>query len=576
MYLESRTPALLGALVSCLIGCSALPQAFAGTVGGTSLPRATEAQATPPSRAGVRAGTGSITGSVVSSTDVVPLGRARIVLTSPALSEGRVALSRPDGTYDFKHLPAGSYALSASRSGYASQTYGVRRPTPVALADGQAVNGIDFALLPAGVIVGRLVDEDDKPFAGATIDALVPRTVGGQPTLAAVATTESDDRGAFRLTGLPAGQYYVSAFDPAFAEVGDETGPLRYTATYYPGVTSADTATRVAVRPGVEPDGPISFALKIVRPARVSGRISAPDRRQLLSAAVIMARAEAATTAPEDATILPDGTFSFRNVPPGRYEIRARGDIVPGGTAHFATFRVLVEGRDITDVQMGLLPGATVSGLLAFEPVRTPKPATIAGIRVRAPLADGRSFGDALTGEVQPDGSYAIRGLMAGSHLLTVEGLPYPWVLKSVTSRGQDITDAGLEADARQRFEHVRITITDAATEVSGLVRDGKRQAVADAMVLLIPLAQQFWHRTSRRFGLIRTDAAGRFTIRGLPEGEYRAVASLDVDERDAYRAAVLEPLSDAGTPLSLENFEPRVVDLTLTSEAGIRHASPR
>lgn len=580
MFLESRTPALLAALVSWLIGGGSAAPLAAGTCCGSPSAWAATAQATPPARANMRVGTASIRGKVASSADA-PLGRARIVLTSPTLSESRVALSRADGTYEFTHLPAGSYALSTSRSGYAPQGYGERRSTPatpVTVGDGQSLTGIDFSLRPAGVIVGRVLDEDDQPFAGATVDALVPRTEQGQPTLAAVATTESDDRGAFRLTGLAAGQYYVSAFDPAFAHVGDETGPLRYSATYYPGVASPDRATPVTVTPGVEPPpGVISIVLKIVRPARVIGRLSAPNGGRLLSGAVIMTHTDVAMTVPsQDAMILPDGNFTFSNVLPGRYEIRARGELLPGDTAHFATFRLLVDGRDITDVQMTLLPGAIISGMIVVEAVRTPTPAAIGGIRVRAPLTDGSTFGDALTGEVLPNGSFAIRGVMAGSHLVTVEGLPYPWIVKSVVSRGQDITDVGLEADARQRFENVTITLTDAATELSGVVRDGKGKAVADAVVLLIPLAQQFWHRTSRRFGLLRTGAEGRFRIRGLPQGEYRAVASLDLDENDAFRTTVLEQLSDLGAPLSLKDLEPRVLDLQLTSADRMRRASNR
>jgi hypothetical protein len=280
--------------------------------------------------------------------------------------------------------------------------------------------------------------------------------------------------------------------------------------------------------------------------------------------------------APEDATFLPDGTFTFQNVPAGRYEIRARGEFAPGGTTHFARFRVIVEGRDISNLRLEMLPGATVTGTLVFEPQERSKVQPTGGIRVRAPLADGGSFGDALTGEVQPDGTYAIRGLMSGNHALSVEGLRDPWILKSVTYRGQDITDVGLEVDARQQFENIRIAVTDVATKLTGVVRDGSGRSVQDAMVLVIPLAQQFWHRTSRRLGVLRTDAQGRFNIRGLPAGEYRVVASVDMSERDAYGYPALERLSEAGAPLSLAALEHRELDPPLVSVAATPRATGR
>jgi hypothetical protein len=503
------------------------------------------------------------------------------VLTSPALPAPRVTISGADGTYRFQKLPAASYSLSASRSGYASQEYGGRRSGPaiaVTVGDGQTVGGIDFALAPAGVIAGRVLDEDDKPFEGATVDALVSRTDGGQATLVSIATAQSDDRGEFRLAGLPGGQYYVSAFDPAFANVGDETGPLRYTATYYPGVASAELATRVSVVPGVEPP-PIAFSLKIIRPALITGLISSEDGRSLRGAAVIMTplHGEKLAAAPtEEIMIVSDGSFAIRNVPPGRYQIRARGETEPGGTTHFATFTVLADGRDITNVAMVLVPGAIVAGTVLVEAVRAPKPASLTRLRVRAPLSDGSTFGDAVTGHVVQGNSYLLRGLMPGSHLLTVEGLQEPWVVKAVSYRGQDITDVGLDVDSRQRFDDVRVTITDVASDVSGVVRDAGGAAVADATVLIVPLSQQFWTRTNRRFRLLRTDPTGRYRVRGLPAGEYRAVATLELDESEAYRPDLVKDISEASTPLSLTSLEQRVLDLPLTSTAVRRRGSSR
>jgi hypothetical protein len=559
-----RTRALPGVLM-----CSFIPVAgTAQTVEGPSARRNAASVGSQERTAVPRTprGAGSITGTVTSTAGAAPVARARIVLASPALSNTRVALSRADGTYEFQHLPPGAYSLTATRTGYAPQPSPAKPASPISLVEGQALQRVDFALLPAGVIAGRILDEDNNPFSGATVEALVPRTEQGQLTFAAVATTESDDRGAFRLTGLPAGEYYVSASDPAFAEVGDDTGPLHYPATYYPGATSPDRGTRVAVVPGREASE-ISIALKIVRPATVSGRITGPSGVPLQSAAVILTHTDAPPPQPsENGMILPDGTFQFGNVPPGAYEVRARGELVRGGSTHFATFRVLVDGSDVSNVRLELLPGATVSGALTFEGVHTRKPAALAGIRVRAPLSDGRTFGDALSGELKPDGSYEIRGVLSGGHVISLEGLPAPWALKTVTFQGQDITDAGFDASAGQRLTDLRIAVTDTPTEVSGVVRDATGRSVTDAMVLVIPLAQQFWQRTSRRFGLLHSDAQGRFSTRGLPEGEYRVVAVADLDESEARRVTTLERLADNGTPLTLKDREQRVLDLSLTS----------
>ena len=522
---------------------------------------------------------GTITGIVRSAADARPIARARVTLTSAALTAPRVAIAASDGTYIFDKLPAGAYTVRASASGFAPQAYR-QRPNgdgvPVGLANAQRITDIDFALRIAGVLAGRILDEDRRPFAGASVDALVSRLENSQAVLVSVGNTVTDDRGEFRLAGLPEGDYYVSAFDPAFAEAGDETGPLRYSATYYPGVVQADDARRVRVTPGSSA-APIEFALRIVRPARVSGIITAPGRKQLLSGAVMMTpvNADGLTAVPsDDVRIDPDGRFTFRNVPPGQYQIRARAEVDKEQAALFGSYRVVVGGRDLHDIELPLLPGAIVDGTIVYNGRQTRPPRTFKGVRVRAPFADGSSFGDALTGTVEPDGSYRIRGLMTGIHAITVEGLEHPWVVESVTWRGNDITDAGLEADTRQRIEDVRITLTDVANEVAGIVRDAGGQPVENALVVVMPLTARDWHRASRRLIAQRTDRNGQYRIRGLPAGDYRAFASSDLDQSEIYRRELLEEIAAAGQPLKLGAPQSHALDLPLTSLAAARRAS--
>ena len=198
--------------------------------------------------------------------------------------------------------------------------------------------------------------------------------------------------------------------------------------------------------------------------SRVSGRITTHDGRQLVSAAVSMrpVRSRAADTPLQDVVILPDGSFTFRDVPAGEYVIRASGDVDNHSPSRFGTFRVRVEGRDVDHVDIALVAGRQIEGQVVVEPGGgSASHEVLRGVRVRAPLADDPTFGDALTGDVQRDGSFAIRGVMAGSHMIVIEGLREPWVLKSVTWRGRDITADGLQAESRQVYSDVRLTITD-------------------------------------------------------------------------------------------------------------------
>jgi hypothetical protein len=207
---------------------------------------------------------------------------------------------------------------------------------------------------------------------------------------------------------------------------------------------------------------------------------------------------------------------------------------------------------------MMLQPGAMLEGWLIVENKRGSKPPLLPQVRVRAPFTDGNSFGDALTGTVQADGTFALRGLMTGAHQLVIEGLPTPWVLKSVLYRGTDMTDRQFDVSGREVLRDVRVTITDARSEVTGVVENARHLPVANTSVLVFPSVPLFWMRTNRRMRIAYTDREGRFTVPGLPAGEYLAVASLAADESDLGRQDRLLAWQPLATPFVLASDDAR------------------
>jgi len=531
--------------------------------------------ATPPAAAQAQpaAGTAQISGTVRNAADDTPLARARVAAVSPGLPDPRVVITGADGKYTISDLPAGAYTVTATRSGFAPFTYGQARTItgiPVNVTSGQQVTGIDLPLVAGGVIVGRILDEDGAPFAGATVDALVARFQGGNDMLFSVASATTDDRGEFRLFGLAPGSYYVSAGDPAFAAVSTPKGVLHYSPTYYPGTTQADQARTVPVGAGDPPR--VEFKLQLVPPARISGTLVPYNARQLINGAIIMSPLEGEgvpMVAPEDPQLFPDGRFVFNGVAPGRYQILARGQTDPDAAALFAVYSIEVLGDDVDGISMTLRPGAILDGVVVVDSPRGSKPPDLTEMRVRAPLVDGNTFGDSLTGGVQANGSYVLRGIMKGDHQIVVDGLMPPWVLKTVLYRGSDITDLQLPIEGNEQLHDVRIVITDVAAVVSGVVENARRKPVANTGVLVCPKVPVFWVRTSRRMRVAFTDQQGRWSVAGLPPGEYFAVAAPFVDESDLGRHDRLEALKAMGTPFSIDSDASRPT-LTLTLNAAV------
>jgi hypothetical protein len=355
------------------------------------------------------------------------------------------------------------------------------------------------------------------------------------------------------LFGLGAGEYYVSAQDPAFRAVSSPKGVLHYSPTYYPGTPLADQAKRVAVGAGANPPR-IEFRIQVVPPARISGQLLTFDGRQLSSGTVVMSSLDGdgvPVAPPGHVTMLPDGRFAFDEVLPGRYQIRARG-VTESATSLFAVYPMEVLGTDVDGITLTLRPGALVEGRVGVENRHGTKPPTLTLLRVRAPSVDGNTFGDALTGTVQTDGSFSIRGVMNGSHQIVVEGLQPPWVLKSVLLRGADVTDLEVPVTPFEQIHDLRVTITDAGSDVSGVVQNARDLPVANIGVMVFSKVPLFWLPTNRRMRVTYTDREGHFSVPGLPAGEYLAVAAESIDERDLGRRDRIQALQRYAVPFRL------------------------
>ncbi len=527
-----------------------------------------------PGQAPKPAPTAVIRGRITTHPDGKPIARARVMLTRPDRPYAWVTITDADGRYEIVQLEGfDNYMISASKTGYAPRVWGEKQlpevPTPIKLADGQTLENIDVALVEQLWVSGRILDSDGTPFAGAVVSALRPVFVGDRREMVTVAEIITNDKGEYRLFGLPAGQYYISAVDPAFLSTGDHQGPLVYAATFYPGVASPEGATRITLEPG-QPRDNIDFPLAIIKPARISGKITSYDNQPLFSGAVVMSPFRADRAASFTVTrvdIRPDGNYEFFNVPPGRFIIRSRGETDAEGVTLFGSFTLNVEGRSAAGVDMTLTPGARVEGLIAWEG-KAPKPANVSEARVRAPMADGSMFGDALTGNITADDTFLIRGAMVGAHLLRVEGLPEPWHLKAVYFRGQDVTDIPLSFRAGDDIRSLRVVLTDQTTRLDGRVISSEGDDFESYRIVAFPVNALYWRPASRHIKLARPDREGRFSITGLPPAIYYLAVSRSVDESDLSEPRTLDRLTGGATTVQLAEGERKIQDVRVPRRA--------
>lgn len=352
-----------------------------------------------------RAGTAGLSGTVMTDEQTPqPIRRAHVTLTSAEGGPMLISTYTNDaGRFSFDKLAAGRYSLSASKAPYLTMSYGAKRTdvqgTTIMLANGGNMTDIVMRLPRGSVISGRIVDENGDPALGVNVRVMQSRLQAGersfqQPT-SGLSTDVTDDRGMFRLYGLPPGEYAViaqprftagevramtdneiravmlavqqqqaarAAAQNAQTSVGGVYGAptpsptptptptptpdpskitVAYAPVYYPGSTVASGASIVAVGAGEERGG-IDFALRIVRTAKIEGQVIVPAGIQPQNVQMMMmptsqmgggiAMAGLEQIAAQRVTPDRDGKFTYTSVAPGSYTISARA-VKPGNGA---------------------------------------------------------------------------------------------------------------------------------------------------------------------------------------------------------------------------------------------------
>ena len=541
---------------------------------------------------------GRITGRVLASDNGRPVKRARVFATAVELPGGRGMLTDDSGVFDLTELPAGRYTLTVSKSGFVSLSYGQRRPlqagTPLQLADGQQMKGIEFQLPRGSVIGGHVLDEDGDAMPGVMVRIMRYQYLQGERRLSPAGAGQTDDKGQYRVWGLMPGEYYVNAIargggpggpfggqgGPGGGGRGGRfggpgTGPavpaeqdqVNYAPTYYPGVPSVGEARPVNVGLSQEVLD-ISFNMQLVRVSRISGIVSNPDGTPVTSGTVNLMTEAGGARANQigmsfGGRIQWDGSFAINNVAPGRYILRARGD--DSETPQFAAQPISVNGDDLADVTVVLSAGATISGTVSLLPGGSPTP-DLTQFRITAPSTDQSDFGPQPTARVGKDGHFTISGVSAGAHLIRPSNGLRTWVLKSVSTSGdRDVTDTPFTLRAGENLTGVAVVFTDKPSEINGTLTTSNGTPVPEYTVLAFPSDATLWRPQSRQIMTARPDQTGKYRIRGLPPGDYY-LATVDPSQQgEWFEPAYLDEHRAGAARVVLSEGDVKTKDFTVS-----------
>jgi hypothetical protein len=465
-----------------------------------------------------------------------------------------------------------------------SLQYGQRQPyeqgTSIALAVGETITSIDFALPRGAVIAGRVTDEFGEVMPQVQVQAQrFTYSADGQRRLTSAGTDTTDDRGEFRLYGLMPGEFVVNAIVLARV-VASTTAPGAgteqdapvdgYPPTFYPGTTNANAAQSITI--GVGDEVTIQFGLMPARLLRISGTVRDSEGRPGSAEVMLLSRQGGSLTNSRTAA---DGSFMLNGVVAGEYSLGVRQTLrtpVPG-VFEVASVPITVSGTDITGLTITTSKGAVISGRVTWEgtaskamPDSNASPA--ASPRVRATPADpgaGVSAGNdpEATGEVDANGNFRLGGVFG--QVFLVMSAPPGWTVRSITLDGQDVTDKPLDV-AGQNVDGVRITMSDKITQVHGFVADAKGQNLANYVVVIQPADQREPAVAARLVKAARPDTNGRFEVSGLRPGRYLATALDSMEQNRQYSPEFQKQLRRGAREFTIWEGETVTVDLRLTA----------
>ena len=205
-----------------------------------------------------------VSGMVVKMADGAPLRKAHLSLKSLD-DPNRViaAVTDADGRFALRDIDPGPYRLSVSRVGFVTEEYGQRKPTApgavLTLQPGQQLKDLLFRLIPAGVIAGRIFDDDGEPLPSVAVEASRQVYSEGKRSRTTASRVETNDLGEYRLYGLSPGRYFVSSIYPTWSRAGSDDDLSSadaqsegYAKVYYSGTPDASKAVTITIKPGEE------------------------------------------------------------------------------------------------------------------------------------------------------------------------------------------------------------------------------------------------------------------------------------------------------------------------------------
>jgi hypothetical protein len=456
------------------------------------------------------------------------------------------AITDGEGRYRLFGLAAGTYQVSALAPNYASaeplslssfgSTSGVSKS--IVLAPAENVEDIDLKLVRGGVITGRVKDAEGKPVVEQRI-ALAPvdengapaRTQGPSPFNSQMYLT--DDRGVYRIYGLPAGHYKVSVGSDPTRGAMSTGSHIYYPLTFYGDVTDQAKAAVVELSEGGEA---ANIDIQVGRRGDTyvaSGHIIDADSGQPIPG-LRFSYGPSPKNQPYFSGFMigvatnANGEFRIEGLEPGRYGVSVSSgfDLESTNVYSDPAFFEVTDG-DVSNIEVKAVHGLSLSGVVVTDGITNKDVlAQLGSMRISASVSSTAkpqtfNFGSSL---IAGDGSFTINGLRPGRAAFSSVGSPgvRGLTIARVEREGVDVTRT-LELQAGQSLSDLRVVLIFGTGTIRGTVKFENGTPPPGSRVYISARPEG---SSVSNYGA-QLDSRGRFVMTNLAAGTYEVTLNL-------------------------------------------------
>ena len=506
-----------------------------------SLPR-TQARSVT---AKVETKTGTISGNVVNENGQ-PLANVN-VWVRPDTPEGlpvTYTTTNRDGVFQVGGLERRSYTINASMPSY----------IPKSPQSGPTVNNtsdsVTLVLIKGAVISGTVTTSKGDPIVAIGIRVERVADELGRWAPGHVYESVTDDRGVYRVYGLPSGTYIVATDGgPNYSATG--VNAFAIDAPTYAPSSSREAADEISVRVGEETSN-VDIRYRGERGSTISGIVKGtrPGDRGFSVRMTSLAEKGPRWDVPFRDT---NGEFVFDGIPDGDYLLVATAYWNDRDRGQSESMLINVRGADIEGLELTAAALASISGTVVLkelkEPVqdctdkRKPQFSELTITPWHRVIESGKKkpqFVWRARGSEGPNsqGSFTLPGLGANEYYFAVRPPGYQWYLQSVAfvpaapgGKPTDATHSWTTVNPGDQLSGLTVTFAQGSAQVRGEITLAEGQTLPDKLTVYLVPAEAAQAEEPLRYFAAPVSTAGNFYLNSVMPGRYWMLAQAGTDD---------------------------------------------